>query len=115
MSEAPYNPAQAAQRDIVYIIGNIAGIGSIILGCLGALLSFIPLIGVIAIPMCIGGCFFGGVGILILLLGKRGSIKFPLIGVLLCIAALIFCIVVNVVFLSAAANSAQPAMFAVPF
>ena len=100
MSSVPYQPEQSAQRDVVYVVGNVLGVVSILFGCLGALVSMIPLLGVIALPFCVAGLFFAVSGLIVLWIGKRGSVKFPVIGGLLSIAAVIFCIVVNVVFIS---------------
>ena len=102
-SQLPYDPSNAAGRDIVYIAGNVLGIASMGFGGLGVLLSFLPVIGFLAIPFCVMGGFWGGVGALVLHLGKRGSIKFPLIGLALCGAALVICVIVNVLFIGGAA------------
>ncbi|SRR5690606_6065285 len=104
-TSTPYDPAQASQRDVVYIVGNIMGILSIGFGSLGVLLSFVPLVGVLSLPLCIGGIFWGGIGALVLHLGRRGSVRFPLIGMALCVAALVIAIIVNVLFFGAAAAS----------
>ncbi len=69
------------------------------------LLSLIPVIGFLAIPFCIMGGLWGGIGALILWLGKRGSIKLPIIGISLCAAALVICIIINVLFIGGAAAS----------
>ncbi len=100
---APYNPVEATQRDFVYIAGKILGIASIAFGSIGVLLSFIPLIGIAAIGACIVGAFWGIIGFLILKVGRRGSVRIPTIGILLCAAGIVICIVINVFFIAAAA------------
>ena len=104
-SQLPYDPSNAAGRDVVYIIGNVLGIASMGFGGLGVLLSFLPLIGFLAIPFCVGGGVWGGLGALVLHLGKRGSIRFPLIGMALCGVALVICVIINVLFLGGIAAS----------
>lgn len=102
---APYDPAQTVQRDIVYIAGNVLAVASIAFGSLGVLLSILPVIGFLAIPFCIMGGLWGGIGAMVLYFGKRGSIKLPIIGLSLCGAALVICIIINVLFIGGAAVS----------
>jgi hypothetical protein len=58
-----YYPQQPVQPGYLAPPSNSMGIAAMVLGIVGLVFSFIPIIGVIAWPLVILGIIFGGVGI----------------------------------------------------
>jgi hypothetical protein len=66
------------------------------------LLSFIPIVGMMSLAFCITGGLWGAVGYLVLRLGQRGRLRLPVMGMLFCGAAVVLCVLINLVFVASA-------------
>jgi hypothetical protein len=110
MSQSPtpvhvVNAGQLGNANLLYVMGSIMGVMSIVFGGLAVLLSFIPLIGLMSLLICVGGVFWGGFGYLILHFGGIAKRTLPKIGLILCAGAFVLCILINLLFVAAASVS----------
>lgn len=85
------------------------GISSVILGILGLLICWIPLIGLLGVPLSGLGLLLGGIGLVIAFARKGSGIGFPVAGASICGLALLICFAVNAAVVSGAAGVAKAA------
>jgi hypothetical protein len=88
---APNPPQQAAKPS------NGLGITGFVLGLIGLLLSFIPIIGVVAWPLVILGIIFSGIGIAKASKGRATNKGLAITGLVVSIVGLVVCILWTVV------------------
>ncbi|WP_433872208.1 hypothetical protein [Saccharopolyspora sp. CA-218241] len=98
MSTPPPPPGQERR--------NGFGITALVLGVVGLLFSFIPIIGVIAWPLVILGLIFGGLGLNRALKGRADK-GLPIAGLATSLVGLLICILYAVVFSQAASHYAE--------
>jgi hypothetical protein len=65
------------------------GIVAIVIGVVALLIGWVPFLGLFAIPAAVIGFILAGVGVLVALLKKGKGAGLPIVGALICIAALI--------------------------
>jgi hypothetical protein len=96
-------PLQPQQLTPVLSKGKGLGIAAMVLGIIAVVLSFLPFINILGIPLAIVGLILGVVAV-IMARGKRGPIAFGIVGVACSSAALIITIAM---YASAAASLAD--------
>lgn len=74
---------------------NGLGVAALVLGILACLTAWIPIIGLVSIPVAVLGLVFGGIGFLISLVGRRSSLGMPISGIIICIVALVLQVAVT--------------------
>jgi hypothetical protein len=65
------------------------GIASVVVGVLALLVGWIPFLGLLAIPAAIIGILLSGIGVVLALVKRGKGIGLPLLGGMICIAALL--------------------------
>ena len=93
---------------------NGLGIAALVLGVLAAILCWIPLVGIISIPLAILGLVFGGIGFLIALIGRKSGVGMPISGSIVCIVALVIAIMMTGATVSAIDQAFTPSTATVP-
>jgi membrane associated rhomboid family serine protease len=89
----PGGAAAGPARAVVVNVGAARpagglGIASLVMGILACLTAWIPLLGMIALPVAALGLLFGLLGAMISLIGRRSAAGLALAGVVICIAAI---------------------------
>jgi hypothetical protein len=62
---------------------NPFGVASFVLGLLGLIVCWVPLVGAIALPFACIGLFLGGIGLLVSIVGGRAGTMWPWTGIVL--------------------------------
>lgn len=89
--------------------GNSLGIGSIVVGILGLMVCWIPLLGLLGVPLSALGLLCGVIGIIIALTRHGRGIGFPIAGSAVSGLALVICFVVNFMLLGEPVRQAREA------
>lgn len=87
MTQYAPNPPQQTQRP-----SNGLGLTGFIVGLIGLLISFIPLVGVVAWPLVILGIIFSAIGIAKAVKGRATNKGLAITGLVVSIAGLVVCI-----------------------
>lgn len=64
------------------------GIAGLVLGIIACLTAWIPIVGVVSIPLSVLGLLFGGIGLLLALVGRRSGVGMPVAAVVVTLVAL---------------------------
>ena len=67
---------------------NGLGVAALVMGILAAITCWIPFIGILGIPLAVIGCIFGGIGLLLALIGRKTSATMPISGLIVCIVSI---------------------------
>lgn len=80
------------------------GIAALVIGCLALLLSIVPLVGMIAIPIAVIGLLLGIVAIIVSAAGKRSALGMPIAGTVVNAAAFVMPVLYITVFIHTATH-----------
>ena len=69
--------------------GNPLGIAALVLGIVAALISWIPLLGLLALPFSALGLLLGVIGLLIAIVGKRSGLAASIVGTAISLGAIV--------------------------
>lgn len=104
----------AKQKEVVHVEikrrGNSLGMVSLILGILAFVICWIPLLGVLGVPLSGLGVVLGGIGLVIALARKGASIGFPIAGLAMCGLALTIALTVTGAVVSEVARVSENAI-----
>ena len=86
---------------------NGLGVASLVIGIVALLISWVPLIGLMVLPLAVIGLILGGVGIVMATTNRRSGVGFPIAGAAVCLLAAIVPVLLTMVLAGAAAHGAN--------
>lgn len=101
---------RARRESVMPKATNGFGIASLVLGIVAALICWIPLVGLLVVPIATIGVIIGAVGILIALITKRTSASLPTAGLSVCALSMVVPFVLGGILIHAAVSALVPSL-----
>jgi hypothetical protein len=75
--------------------GNSLAIAALVLGIIAALICWIPLLGLLAIPVALLGALLGVIGLILALIGRRSGLSSSIVGTAISLGSIVLAVVIT--------------------